>query len=55
MSTRTTRQTRKLALNRDTLRSLEDQAVVKFGPQTSEIQACCGETIDKNGNPITTY
>lgn len=55
MSTKPTRQTRKLALNRETLRSLEEQGVVKFGPQTSERVACCGETIDQNGQPITTY
>jgi hypothetical protein len=53
MSPKPARPSRKLALNRDTLRSLENQAVVKFGPQTSERRACCGETVDVNGNPVT--
>jgi hypothetical protein len=53
MSPKPIHTTRKLALNRETLRSLEDQGVVKFGPQTSERRACCGETVDVNGNPIT--
>jgi hypothetical protein len=53
MSPKTAQKPRKLALNRDTLRSLENQAVVKFGPQTSERRACCGETVDVNGNPVT--
>ncbi|HEX8272436.1 MAG TPA: hypothetical protein VF615_07260 [Longimicrobiaceae bacterium] len=55
MSPKPARQTRRLALSRETLRSLEEQGAVKFGPQTSERVACCGETIDQNGNPITSF
>lgn len=47
------RRSRKLVLSRETIRNLQDQAMVMFGPQTSETEACCGETIDKNGRPIT--
>ena len=53
MSPRNAPKPRRLALNRETLRRLEDQGVVKFGPQTSERVACCGETIDQNGQPVT--
>lgn len=53
MSPKPIHTTRKLQLHRETLRDLEDRSVVKFGPQTSERRACCGETIDVNGNPIT--
>jgi hypothetical protein len=53
MSPKPTRETRRLQLHRETLRDLEDRSAVKFGPQTSERQACCGETVDVNGNPIT--
>jgi hypothetical protein len=53
MSPNPTRETRRLQLHRETLRDLEDRSAVKFGPQTSERRACCGETVDVNGNPIT--
>lgn len=53
MSTKPAHKSRKLALNRETLRSLEEQGAVQFGPQTSERRACCGETIDQNGQIIT--
>lgn len=43
---------RKLELSRETLRTLQEPGAVRFGPQTSERVACCGETIDQNGNPI---
>ena len=53
MSPRTILKTRRLELHRETLRDLEEKSAVRFGPQTSERIACCGETIDQNGNPIT--
>lgn len=53
MSLKTAGKSRKLVLHRETIRSLEDQGTVMFGPQTSATEACCGETIDKNGRPIT--
>jgi hypothetical protein len=45
---------RTLKLSRETIRNLEDQAMVKFGPQTSERIACC-PTVDTNGDPVTSY
>ena len=46
MSSQPTQKPRKqLSLSRDTLRVLEDQAAVKFGPQTSERRACCGDEV----------
>lgn len=32
---------RKLVLHRETIRSLQDQAQVRFGPHTSETEPCC--------------
>lgn len=37
----TPRTDRKLVLHRETLRNLQDQDRVKFGPQTSETVPCC--------------
>ncbi len=45
---------RTLKLSRETIRNLEDQAMVKFGPQTSERRACC-PTVDVDGTPLPTY
>ncbi len=49
MSPKTTPKSRKLVLNRDTIRNLEDQAAVRFGPHTSETEACCPDVIDTTG------
>ena len=42
---------RTLKLHKDTVRVLQDQAVVKFGPQTSETVPCC--TWDPATQPAT--
>ncbi len=45
MSPKTAQKSRRLVLHRETIRNLEDLATVKFGPHTSETQACC-PTVD---------
>ena len=46
MSPKTTQKSRKLVLSRETIRNLEDLATVKFGPHTSETEACCPSIVD---------
>jgi hypothetical protein len=40
---------RRLVLSRETVRNLEDQAAVRFGPHTSETEACCPDVIGTTG------
>lgn len=46
MSPKTTLKSRKLVLSRETVRILEDQSAVRFGPHTSETVACCPSIVD---------
>ena len=58
MSPRHTRSSgRKLVLHRETIRNLQDQSTVRFGPQTSETDPCCTWEPDTQPveNTIRTY
>ena len=46
------RSRRTLKLSRETIRNLEDQAAVRFGPQTSETEPCC--TWSPDTQPVRT-
>ncbi|HEX8272437.1 MAG TPA: hypothetical protein VF615_07265 [Longimicrobiaceae bacterium] len=46
MSPRNAPKPRRLVLNRETIRDLQDLAAVRFGPHTSETQACCPSIAD---------
>jgi len=51
MSPKATPKSRKLVLSRETVRNLEDQAAVRFGPHTSETEACCPD-VDTTGRNV---